>query len=116
MGAGDLADLAIKAAGAFGAAAGGWMLARRKFSQDAVALAGDAADVGSIKRLQEMLDRAEQARATAEKRADDFAEQRNQLVLQMGELKGQLASLTDQVKSLTDEVQRLRTRTERSTP
>jgi predicted nucleic acid-binding Zn-ribbon protein len=95
--------------------AGAILYARKKLSSDKVALAGDAADVGSIARLQAQLDRAEAGRVLAEKRADDFADQRNKLVEQMGDLKGQLATLTEQVKGLTDEVARLRV-TQRAAP
>jgi chromosome segregation ATPase len=93
---------------ALGVVGGAVMYARKKISADRLAIAGDNADMGSIARLQAQLDRAEAARADAEKRADDFADQRNKLIDQIGEMKGQLAALTEKVNSLTEEVARLR--------
>jgi chromosome segregation ATPase len=91
-----------------GIAGGAIMYARKRLSADKLAIAGDNADLGSIARLQAQLDKAENARAEAEKRADDFADQRNKLIDQIGEMKGQLAVLTEKVNSLTEEVARLR--------
>jgi peptidoglycan hydrolase CwlO-like protein len=77
----------------------------RKFlSRDATDRAMDNADIGTVRRLNELLD-IERTRANAaEARADQFAKERNDLVAAVGKLEGKIEALSSQVASLTDRV------------
>lgn len=90
----------------------------RKFlSKDATDRAMDNADIGTVRRLNELLD-TERARANAaEARADQFAKERNELAAAVGRMEGKIEALTSQVAQLTatvttqsDEIARLRTK------
>lgn len=90
-----------------GSAGGTAMLMKRFFSSNRVALAGDAADVRSIKRLLDQLESSEQRRREAEDRADKFANERNEMYRQMADIRATMAKLESEVTHLQAEVQRL---------
>lgn len=91
--------------GAAGAVVAAFVMLRKYLSRDAVDRAGDAADIGAIKRLNDLLDEERKARREAEARADMFAKERNEAIMQIGELKGQIAALTMQVALLNSKVE-----------
>lgn len=90
----------------------------RKFlSKDATDRAMDSADIGTLKRLNELLNQERAARKEAEARADQFAKERNDLAAAVGRMEGKIEALTSQVAQLTDrvtqqsdEITRLRTK------
>ena len=90
----------------------------RKFlSKDAADRAMDNADIGTVRRLNELLDSEREARKLAEARADQFAKERNDLAATVGRMEGKIEALTSQVGQLTDrvtmqseEIARLRTK------
>ncbi|MDB1112962.1 chemotaxis protein [Pseudomonas extremaustralis] len=90
----------------------------RKFlSKDATDRAMDSADIGTLKRLNELLNQERAARKEAESRADQFAKERNDLAAAVGRMEGKIEALTSQVGQLTErvteqseEIHRLRTK------
>ncbi|MDH0798571.1 chemotaxis protein [Pseudomonas carnis] len=96
---------------------GGFLWLRKFLSKDATDRAMDNADIGTVRRLNELLD-TERARANAaEARADQFAKERNELAAAVGRMEGKIEALTSQVAQLTatvttqsDEIARLRTK------
>nr|WP_196125038.1 chemotaxis protein [Pseudomonas putida]MBF8651303.1 chemotaxis protein [Pseudomonas putida]MBF8654999.1 chemotaxis protein [Pseudomonas putida] len=90
----------------------------RKFlSKDAADRAMDTADIGTVRRLNELLDSEREARKLAEARADQFAKERNDLAATVGRMEGKIEALTSQVGQLTErvslqseEIARLRTK------
>jgi chromosome segregation ATPase len=90
-----------------GSAGGTALLMRHTVSKQRVAIAGDSADVHSIKRLLDQLDSSEKRRKEAEERADKFADERNEMFRQMGEMRAEMAELKAEVRHLTNEVNRL---------
>ncbi|AKS09038.1 MULTISPECIES: hypothetical protein [Pseudomonas] len=98
-------------------ALGGLLWLRKFLSKDATDRAMDNADIGTVRRLNELLD-TERARANAaEARADQFAKERNELAAAVGRMEGKIEALTSQVAQLTDrvtqqsdEINRLRTK------
>lgn len=96
---------------------GGFLWLRKFLSKDATDRAMDSADIGTVRRLNELLD-TERARANAaEARADQFAKERNELAAAVGRMEGKIEALTSQVAQLTatvttqsDEIARLRTK------
>jgi chromosome segregation ATPase len=54
--------------------------------------------------LNELLDSEREARKLAEARADQFAQERNELTRSMGKLEGNILALTRQVEQLTEKV------------
>jgi chromosome segregation ATPase len=90
-----------------GSAGGTAMLMRHTMSKQRVVMAGDKADVSSIKRLLEQLESSERRRREAEERADKFADERNEMFKQMGEMRAEMAELKAEVRHLTAEVNRL---------
>jgi ABC-type transporter Mla subunit MlaD len=96
---------------------GGLLWLRKFLSKDATDRAMDNADIGTVRRLNELLD-TERARANAaEARADQFAKERNELAAAVGRMEGKIEALTSQVAQLTDrvtqqsdEINRLRTK------
>ncbi|WP_426113558.1 chemotaxis protein [Pseudomonas sp. DSP3-2-2] len=96
---------------------GGFLWLRKFLSKDAADRAMDNADIGTVRRLNELLD-SERARANAaEARADQFAKERNDAVAAVGRMEGKIEALTSQVAQLTqrvtqqsDEITHLRTR------
>lgn len=94
---------------------GGFLWLRKWLSRDAADRAMDTADIGVVRRLNELLDIEREARKEAEARADQFAKERNDLVATVGRLEGKIEALTSQVGQLnervaaqSDEVARLR--------
>ncbi|MGY2364770.1 chemotaxis protein [Pseudomonas azotoformans] len=90
---------------------------RRFLSKDATDRAMDNADIGTLKRLNELLNQERAARKEAEARADQFAKERNDLAAAVGRMEGKIEALTSQVAQLTDrvtqqsdEITRLRTK------
>ena len=96
---------------------GGLLWLRRFLSKDATDRAIDSADIGTLKRLNELLNQERAARKEAEARADQFAKERNDLAAAVGRMEGKIEALTSQVAQLTDrvtqqsdEITRLRTK------
>jgi len=96
---------------------GGFLWLRKFLSKDATDRAMDNADIGTVRRLNELLDSEREARKLAEARADQFAKERNDLAATVGRMEGKIEALTTQVASLTervtlqsDEIARLRTK------
>jgi ABC-type transporter Mla subunit MlaD len=96
---------------------GGLLWLRRFLSKDATDRAMDSADIGTLKRLNELLNQERAARKEAESRADQFAKERNDLAAAVGRMEGKIEALTSQVAQLTDrvtqqsdEITRLRTK------
>ncbi|WP_426160493.1 chemotaxis protein [Pseudomonas sp. DWR1-3-2b2] len=96
---------------------GGLLWLRRFLSKDATDRAMDSADIGTLKRLNELLNQERAARKEAEVRADQFAKERNDLAAAVGRMEGKIEALTSQVAQLTDrvtqqsdEITRLRTK------
>jgi len=77
----------------------------------------DSADIGTLRRLNELLNQERAARKEAESRADQFAKERNDLAAAVGRMEGKIEALTSQVGQLTErvtlqseEITRLRTK------
>ena len=83
---------------------GGFLWLRKFLSKDAADRAMDNADIGTVRRLNELLDSEREARKLAEARADQFAQERNELTRSMGKLEGNILALTRQVEQLTEKV------------
>ncbi|MBN6791486.1 chemotaxis protein [Pseudomonas fulva] len=83
---------------------GGFLWLRKFLSKDAADRAMDNADIGTVRRLNELLDSEREARKLAETRADQFAQERNELTRSMGKLEGNILALTRQVEQLTEKV------------
>ncbi|QHA95266.1 MULTISPECIES: chemotaxis protein [unclassified Pseudomonas] len=96
---------------------GGLLWLRKFLSKDATDRAMDSADIGTLRRLNELLNQERAARKEAEARADQFAKERNDLAAAVGRMEGKIEALTSQVDQLTDrvtqqsdEITRLRTK------
>ena len=96
---------------------GGYLWLRKFLSKDATDRAMDSADIGTLKRLNELLNQERAARKEAESRADQFAKERNDLAAAVGRMEGKIEALTSQVGQLTErvteqseEIHRLRTK------
>lgn len=63
---------------------GGFLWLRKFLSKDAADRAMDNADIGTVRRLNELLDSEREARKLAEARADQFAKERNDLAISVG--------------------------------
>jgi len=83
---------------------GGFLWLRKFLSKDAADRAMDNADIGVVRRLNELLDSEREARKLAEARADQFAKERNELAAAVGRMEGKIEALTGQVSQLTDKV------------
>ena len=83
---------------------GGFLWLRKFLSKDAADRAMDNADIGTVRRLNELLNDEREARKAAEARADQFAQERNELTRSMGKLEGNILALTRQVEQLTEKV------------
>ena len=83
---------------------GGFLWLRKFLSKDAADRAMDNADIGTVRRLNELLDSEREARKLAEARADQFAKERNDLAISVGRLEGNILALTRQVEQLTEKV------------
>ena len=80
---------------------GAFLWLRKFLAKDATERAMDNADIGTVRRLNELLD-SERARANAaEARADQFAKERNDLAAAVGRMEGRIEALTSQVQQLT---------------
>jgi ABC-type transporter Mla subunit MlaD len=83
---------------------GAFLWLRKFLAKDATERAMDNADIGTVRRLNELLD-SERARANAaEARADQFARERNELAAAVGRMEGRVEALTSQVAQLTKTV------------
>lgn len=83
---------------------GAFLWLRKFLSKDATERAMDNADIGTVRRLNELLD-SERTRANAaEARADQFAKERNELATAVGRMEGKIEALTSQVAQLTQQV------------
>ncbi|NHC53100.1 chemotaxis protein [Pseudomonas sp. AU8050] len=96
---------------------GGLLWLRKFLSKDATDRAMDNADIGTLRRLNELLNQERAARKEAEARADQFAKERNDLAAAVGRMEGKIEALSSQVAQLTervtlqsDEITRLRTK------
>ncbi|OLY75607.1 chemotaxis protein [Pseudomonas sp. ATCC PTA-122608] len=96
---------------------GGLLWLRKFLSKDATDRAMDSADIGTLRRLNELLNQERSARKEAEARADQFAKERNDLAAAVGRMEGKIEALTSQVGQLTErvtlqseEIHRLRTK------
>ena len=96
---------------------GGFLWLRKFLARDATDRAMDNADIGTVRRLNELLDSERTARKESEARADQFAKERNDLAAAVGRMEGKIEALTSQVAQLTqrvtqqsDEITHLRTR------
>ncbi|MCU1780879.1 MULTISPECIES: chemotaxis protein [Pseudomonas] len=96
---------------------GGLLWLRKFLSKDATDRAMDSADIGTLRRLNELLNQERAARKEAEARADQFAKERNDLAAAVGRMEGKIEALTSQVGQLTErvtlqseEITRLRTK------
>ncbi|UFH49923.1 chemotaxis protein [Pseudomonas sp. KNUC1026] len=87
---------------------GGLLWLRRFLSKDAAERVMDNADIGTVRRLNDLLDSERAARQAAEARADQFARERNELATAVGRLEGKIEALIGQVALLNAEVARLR--------
>ena len=94
---------------------GGLLWLRKFLSKDATDRAMDNADIGTLRRLNELLNQERAARKEAEARADQFAKERNDLAAAVGRMEGKIEALTSQVAQLTatvtsqsEEIARLR--------
>ncbi|RMQ48630.1 Methyl-accepting chemotaxis protein [Pseudomonas cichorii] len=83
---------------------GGFLWLRKFLSRDAADRAMDNADIGTVRRLNELLDSEREARKEAEARADQFARERNELAAAVGRMEGKVEVLTNQIAQLTDKV------------
>ncbi len=80
---------------------GAFLWLRKFLAKDATERAMDNADIGTVRRLNELLD-SERTRANAaEARADQFAKERNDLAAAVGRMEGRIEALTSQVEQLT---------------
>lgn len=83
---------------------GGLLWLRKFLSKDAADRAMDNADIGTVRRLNELLDSERQIRKEAEARADQFAKERNELAAAVGRMEGKIEALTSHIVQLTDKV------------
>lgn len=83
---------------------GALLWVRRFLSKDAADRAMDNADIGTVRRLNDLLDSEREARKLAEARADQFAKERNELAAAVGRMEGKIEALTSQVGQLTEKV------------
>lgn len=80
---------------------GAFLWLRRFLSKDATERAMDNADIGTVRRLNELLDSERAARKESDARADQFAKERNELAAAVGRMEGRIEALTSQVAQLT---------------
>lgn len=106
MPGGPLGVLATAAA----AITGGFIFLRQFLSRGAAERADDAGRVSAINVYKELLEAERAARALADKRADDFARERNEAITMMGKLQGQLEGMQRQLQAATEEISSLENR------
>lgn len=83
---------------------GGFLWLRKFLSKEATDRAMDNADIGTVRRLNELLDTERNRANAAEARADQFAKERNDLAASVGRMEGRIDALTSQVAQLTEKV------------
>lgn len=93
--------------GAATAITGGFIFLRQFLSRGAADRADDAGRVSAINVYKELLEAERAARALADKRADDFARERNEAITMMGKLQGQLEGMQRQLQLATEEISSL---------
>ncbi|MEN5037325.1 chemotaxis protein [Pseudomonas sp. TWI929] len=76
---------------------GAFLWLRKWLSKDAADRAMDTADIAVVRRLTELLDIERDARREAEAKADQFAKERNELVITVGRLQGKVVALASQL-------------------
>lgn len=86
---------------AIASAATGWRIYKNQSSGDAVTRANDAANVNALATWKDLLEGERAARVIAEKRADDFADERNKAMEEVWAMKGQLKAMSDQLQAQT---------------
>jgi len=77
---------------------------RRFPSEDATDRAIDNADIGTVRRLNELLESQRNRTNAAEARTDQFAKERNELAAAVGRMGGKVEALTSQIAQLPDKV------------
>lgn len=97
----------VTAAAAIG---GGFVFLRQYLSRGAADRADDAGRVSAINVYKELLEAERAARVQADKRADDFARERNEAITMMGKLQGQLEGMQRQLQQATEEIAGLENR------
>lgn len=95
---------------AIGAIAGGFIFLRQYLSRGAADRADDAGRVSAINVYKELLEAERAARLTADKRADDFARERNEAITMLGKLQGQIEAMQRQLEHATSEIAGLENR------
>jgi peptidoglycan hydrolase CwlO-like protein len=83
---------------------GGFLWLKRFLAKEATERAMDNADIGTVRRLNELLDTERTRANAAEARADQFAKERNELAAAVGRMEGKVEALTSQIAQLTDKV------------
>lgn len=83
---------------------GGILWLRRFLAKESTDRAMDNADIGTVRRLNELLDSERAARKEADARADQFAKERNELAAAVGRMEGKIEALTGQVAQVTEKV------------
>ncbi|ATG93098.1 chemotaxis protein [Paracidovorax citrulli] len=86
------------------AIASGFLFLRQYLSRGAADRADDAGRVSAINVYKELLEAERAARAQADKRADEFAKERNEAVTALGKLQGQLEGMQRQLQHATEEI------------
>jgi len=82
----------------------GFLWLKKFLAKEATERAMGNADIGTVRRLNELLDSEREARKLAEARADQFAKERNELATAVGRMEGKIEALTSQVAQLTEKV------------
>ncbi|WP_156362881.1 hypothetical protein [Xylophilus sp. Leaf220] len=95
---------------AIGAIGGGFIFLRQYLSRGAADRADDAGRVSAINVYKELLEAERAARLTADKRADDFARERNEAITMLGKLQGQIEAMQRQLEHATTEIAGLENR------
>jgi predicted RNase H-like nuclease (RuvC/YqgF family) len=83
---------------------GAFLWLRKFLAKDATERAMDNADIGTVRRLNDLLDSERAARKESDARADQFARERNELAAAVGRMEGKIEALTGQVAQLTERV------------
>lgn len=93
----------------------GFLFLRQYLSRGAADRADDAGRVSAINVYKELLEAERAARAQADKRADDFARERNEAITALGKLQGQLEGMQRQLQNATDEITSLQAQVQKLT-
>ncbi|POD76677.1 chemotaxis protein [Pseudomonas syringae group genomosp. 3] len=83
---------------------GGLLWLRKFLSRDATDRVMDNADIGTVRRLNELLESERLARKEAEARSDQFVKERNERAATIGRTEGKIEVLTSQITQLADKV------------